>query len=124
VLGAVDRSWHGSTPPVVLSFDQRIFAFRVLTGYCPVDRVSANTLVRWDERAAELRRLSEETDPAQFAEDVTRTKFGRIDVFVLRTVSGRWRWGQLAFDPRLFDSPAFDVVALPGDVRVAIRRAG
>jgi hypothetical protein len=122
VLDVVDSSWRGDQPPVVLSYDQRLFAFRPLLGYCPVDRVSTNTLVRWDDRAAELVRLSQETDPARFADRVTRTRFGRIDVFVLRTVSGTWRWGQLRFDPRLFDTPAFDVVLLPDNVRVAIRR--
>lgn len=108
--------------PVVLSYDQRLFSFVPYSGYVAPNRLSANTLQRWDERAAEVKRLAAITDPAQFAAASRDTRFGGIDVFVLRVRDGTWRWGGAAFSPKSFDARHFHVERLPGSTVVAVRK--
>ena len=108
--------------PVVLSYDQRLFAFTDYYGYISTDRVSSNTLMRWDERAAELRRLAAITDPTAFAAATRKTAFGPIDVFVLHNSGSRYRWRDIYFSSKAFDPASFAVTKLPGGVVVAIRK--
>lgn len=108
--------------PVVLSYDQRLFAFTDYYGYISTDRVSSNTLMRWDERAAELRRLAAITDPTAFAAATRDTAFGPIDVFVLHTSGSRYRWRDIYFSSKAFDPATFEVTKLPGKVVVVVRK--
>lgn len=107
--------------PVVLANDQRLFSFLPYYGYIPPDRLSANTVVRWDDRAAEIARLARITDPGEFAAASQRTAFGPIDVFVLKSGGRTWRWKGVAFSPKVFAQPAFYVEQLSADTVVAVR---
>jgi Arabinofuranosyltransferase N terminal/Arabinofuranosyltransferase A C terminal len=109
--------------PVVLAYDQRLFAFLPYYGYTSTDRVSANTLLRWDDRAAEIKRLAAITDPAQFAAASRNTAFGPIDVFVLRATGAQWRWKSVSFSPGSFEGGAFSIEHLPGNAVVAVRKS-
>ncbi|MEV0581665.1 arabinofuranosyltransferase [Nonomuraea sp. NPDC050310] len=105
--------------PRVLSADERLFAYLPWRGFTSVDRTSANTLIRWDERRAELVRLAAVTDPQAFAEASASTAFGAIDVFVLRD----WRWRDVSFQRGQFDPARFAVVDdLPGKTVLLIRK--
>jgi hypothetical protein len=108
--------------PVVLAYDQRLFAFLPYYGYTANDRVSANTLLRWDDRYEAIKRLAAITDPTQFAAASRDTSFGPIDVFVLKRVGGQWRWKSVSFSPGAFDPNAFHVERLQANVVVAVRK--
>ncbi|WP_327087605.1 arabinofuranosyltransferase [Nonomuraea sp. NBC_01738] len=84
--------------PRTLSYDERLFAYLPWRGYVAVERTSANTLTRWDDRHAELARLAAISDPAEFARASATTRFGAIDVFVLKN----WRWNDITFRPEQF----------------------
>ncbi len=111
-----------SADPVVLANDQRLFAFYPYDGYTATDRVSANTLLKWDSRAAALKQLAAIKDPTQFAQAARTTAFGPIDVFVLKDAGATWRWKGIAFDPAAFDPAHFHIENLPGDIVVAVRK--
>ena len=120
---AVEKELGKDARPIVLSYDQRLFAFLPWYGYTATDRVSANSLLRWDDRYAELQKLARVTDPAQFAQASRETAFGPIDVFVLKRASGnRYRWKDVFFSPKAFDPATFDVRRLPSNVVVAVRK--
>lgn len=108
--------------PVVLAYDQRLFAFLPYFGYTANDRVSANTLLRWDDRYTAIKRLAAITDPTQFAAASRDTAFGPIDVFVLKRVGNQWRWKSVSFSPGAFDPNAFHVERLQAGVVVAVRK--
>jgi galactan 5-O-arabinofuranosyltransferase len=110
--------------PRTLSNDERLFAYLPWPGYIGWDRTSANSLVRFDDRQAELRRLSGISDPAEFARASVRTAFGPIDVFVLtQQDSETWAWGFTEFHPTQFDPTVFMAVqSLPNNTVVVIRR--
>jgi hypothetical protein len=108
--------------PVVLAYDQRLFAFLPYYGYTANDRVSANTLLRWDDRYEAIKRLAAITDPTQFAAASRDTSFGPIDVFVLKRVGDQWRWKSVSFSPGAFDPNAFHVERLQANVVVAVRK--
>ncbi|MGZ4593585.1 MAG: arabinofuranosyltransferase [Actinomycetes bacterium] len=114
-LGAAAR-------PVVLSYDQRLFSFVPFYGYLGPNRLSANTLQRWDDRAAEVHRLAGITDPATFARASRETRFGAIDAFVLRDAGGRWTWNGVSFSPAVFDSRFFHVETVTPKTVVAVHR--
>ncbi|MQA97511.1 MAG: hypothetical protein GEV11_23820 [Streptosporangiales bacterium] len=107
--------------PTTLSYDERLFSYYPWPGYVPPDRMATNTLARWDDREAELRRLAAVDDPQEFARRSEATRFGRIDVFVLKNQDGAWRFREVAFRPEQFRSSAFDVVHLANATVVAIR---
>ncbi|HZE30769.1 MAG TPA: hypothetical protein VE198_04945, partial [Actinoallomurus sp.] len=115
--------------PRTLSYDEQLFAFLPWRGYIGVERSASGGPVRWDDRYAELTRLSEITDPAMFAQASAHTRFGPIDVFVLHGEKPDLVWRPLGlpttlrFQPGQFDSRDFVVVDhLPGSTVVAIRR--
>lgn len=120
---AVEQQLGKDARPVVLAYDQRLFAFLPWYGYTATNRVSANSLLRWDDRYAELQKLSRVTDPAQFAQASRDTAFGPIDVFVLKGASSdRYRWKDIYFSANAFDPETFDIERLPANVVVATRR--
>jgi hypothetical protein len=132
-VGPIQRAVEGAlgkgARPRTLSYDQQLFAFLPWRGYVAVDRGSASGPSRWDDRYAELTRLSGITDPAAFAQASAHTRFGPIDVFVLRRDNADlvWRPGGVAtsarFQPRQFDPASFAVVDdLPANAVVMIRR--
>lgn len=108
--------------PVVLVYDQRLFAFTDYYGYTAVDRLSANTLTLWDARTAAIKKLAKITDPAQFAAAVDKTPYGPIDVFVLHVAGDRWQWLSVAFSPLSFDAQHFHIERLPDSTVIAVRK--
>jgi hypothetical protein len=123
VVRAVHATRGRDTDPVVLSYDQRLFAFQPWASYLPPVRSASSALIRWDDRLATVRRLAETTSPEAFASATASTPFGPIDVFVLREQGGRWYFRDVAFAPEQFSPVAFVVtVGLPDDTVVAVRK--
>ena len=108
--------------PRTLSYDERLFAYLPWPGYIAVDRTAAASTTHWDDRHAVLTRLAAITDPDVFAEATSRTRYGRIDVFVLRAGPAAWTWGDIGFRPGQFTSAHFTVRTLPNNTVLAIRR--
>lgn len=123
VRQAVEQRIGGNSLPVTLSYDYRLFAYLPWHGYISNDRTSTNALQRWDDRYAELKGLASIADPAEFAARSAGTRFGGIDVFVLSEVGGQYRWRDLAFATTAFGAADFDVLSLPQQTIVAIRRS-
>jgi hypothetical protein len=109
--------------PVVLSYDQRLFTFEPFYAYVAPNRLSANTLQRWDDRAAAIDKLTRISDAAEFATASDNTAFGGIDVFVLKAGGGRWAWRAASFSPTVFDPSQWYVEQLPDRTVVAVRKA-
>jgi hypothetical protein len=115
--------------PRTLSYDEQLFAFLPWRGYIGVQRSAAGAPARWDDRYAELTRISRIADPALFAQASAHTRFGPIDVFVLRAENSDLVWrpqgvsATLRFQFRQFDPHDFVLVTdLPANAVVAIRR--
>ncbi|MFA1546816.1 arabinofuranosyltransferase [Actinomadura chokoriensis] len=108
--------------PRTLSYDERLFAYLPWPGYIAVDRTAAASTTHWDDRHAALAALAAIPDPARFAAAAGKTRFGRIDVFILRAGSAGWMWRDIRFQPAQFDAAHFTVRTLPGNTVVAIRR--
>ena len=121
VTDAISSGLGPDARPVVLSYDQRLFVFKPYYGYLVPDRIAANSLQLWDQRAAALRQLAQIHDPAAFAAAAADTKFGPIDVFVLTDHGSTWRWNNIAFSPESFGGGAFTVRHLPHSTVVAVR---
>jgi len=119
---AVEQRLGPGAKPLTVSAYEKLFAFLPWPAYVSVERASSNTFAHWDDRVAELRRLSHITDPPAFAAASGTSRFGRIDVFVLTARRNYWAWGPLQFDPRAFDSAHWWVQQLPSNIVVAIRR--
>ncbi|HEY0541286.1 MAG TPA: arabinofuranosyltransferase [Actinoallomurus sp.] len=129
VQRAVESVLGAKARPRTLSYDEQLFAFLPWRGYIGVERTASGAPVRWDDRYAELTRLSQITDPAAFAQASAHTRFGPIDVFVLHWEKPDLVWQPLGlptmlrFQPRQFDPQHFVTVdRLPGNAVVAIRR--
>lgn len=125
IQAAVARVRGAGVRPYTLSVDERLFAYLPWQAYMGSDRTSASTLARFDDRMAELHRLTAITDPAAFARATSDTRFGPIDVFVLDRVDhGRhWAFRDADFSPSQFDPARWQIVDRPGwSVVVAIRR--
>lgn len=123
VRDAVTRVLGPDPRRVTLSIDERLFAYLPWPGYTTTSRGASGSLVLWDQRAAEIQRLTTITDPAQFAQDSAHTRFGPIDVFVLQRDGTAWTWRDQRFSPSQFDSRNWVVdTGLPDNVVVAIRR--
>ncbi|WP_067824749.1 arabinofuranosyltransferase [Actinomadura kijaniata] len=114
--------------PRTLSYDEQLFAFLPWRGYVGVDRTGTNGPVRWDDRHEQIRGLSRITDPAAFGRASSRTRFGPIDVFVLRREGDELVWkaeqspSRLAFRRTQFDPAVFTVRDLDTTTFVAVRR--
>ena len=99
--------------PVVLSGDQRLFAFYWYPNWLPTDRTSANALAQWDTRLAWLRVAATSTNPAVLSQQLADAPFGPIDVLVLR----RTRTGY-----NVSPNVSFPVSALTGPQFTATKR--
>ncbi|QIK77077.1 arabinofuranosyltransferase [Nocardioides piscis] len=111
--------------PHTLAGDERLFSFLPWRAYMGVDRTSAGTLVRFDDRMAELRRLTTISSQDEFSDATRDTAFGPIDVFVLGKVQDgkRWAMWDAEFNPAQFSSADWHVVDRPDwSVAVAVRR--
>jgi Arabinofuranosyltransferase N terminal len=129
VQRAVENVLGKHARPRTLSYDEQLFAFLPWRGYAGVERTASGGPVRWDDRYAELTRISAITDPAAFAQASAHTRFGPIDVFVLHWEKPDLVWRpvglptKLRFQPGQFDARDFVMVNhLPGNAVVAIRR--
>jgi hypothetical protein len=110
--------------PVTLSYDERLFAYKPWPAYMSVERFATNSLMKWDARYAEVKRLSAISDPVAFADATQHTKFGRIDVFLLRNArAGTYEFLNLPFTASQFGS-AWDVIQLPTGPILIIRIPG
>jgi hypothetical protein len=119
----VERELGNEATPVTLSIDERLFAYLPWKAYVPVHRPAANTFVHYDERAEELKRLAAIRDSDAFTRASEDTRYGGIDVFVLRKRGAGWAWGDVFFRPEQFDEEHWHVHdSLPEDVVVAIRQ--
>lgn len=107
--------------PRTLSYSERLFAYLPWPGYIAVDRTAASSTTHWDGRYAVLKRLSAVTDPDAFAEATSHTRYGRIDVFILRLTSTSWTWRDIHFRPAQFAAAHFTVRTLPNNTVVAVR---
>lgn len=107
-----------------LSVDLRIYMYVHWYCYTQGSAIASNSLEQFPARKQELRRLSAITEPKSFADASAHTRFGGIDVFLLRDRAGRW-WSVdgISFAPRAFRGGAFDIVDnLPSHLVLAIRR--
>jgi hypothetical protein len=108
---------------VTLTVDERLFSYLPWPAYVAIPVEGAGSLSRWPERRAEVTRLSETTDPDAFAAASANTKFGPIDVFVLRKRANGWQWDNLRFQREQFSTAHWTVVDdLPEDVVVCVRK--
>lgn len=124
IKAEVERVRGAGARPHTLATDERLFAYLPWPGYVGTGRTAANTLVRWDDRVAELNRLAAITDPGEFARATSNTEFGPIDVFVLSQQEDQsWAWDVTKFHPEQFDPTVWTAVqSLPNNVVVVIRQ--
>lgn len=114
--------------PSTLSDSDSLFAFLPYNGYMDTDRNASLAPVQWDERFADLMRLTRTTDPAAFADASAHTRFGAIDVFILYDDGAkglRWRPWRVPTTPTFqrsqFDPSRFVIKDLPGREFLAVR---
>jgi len=123
IEAAVKRVRPDDASPHTLSAQERLFSYLPWRAYSGADRTSAGTLVRFDERHAELVRLTDITDPAEFADATRHTEFGPIDVFLLNRTKKGWTFGTATFRGSQFDPAEWKVIdRLDWPVVVVIRR--
>ena len=125
IEAAVEQVRGPGARPHTLSVDERLFAYLPWRAYMGADRTSAGTLVRFDDRMAELALLARTTNPDNFDSSTKGIEFGPIDVFVLgRADDGkRYTFRDVSFSPSQFGSGAWKVVDRPDwPVVVIIRR--
>ncbi|NKZ02191.1 arabinofuranosyltransferase [Actinomadura latina] len=108
--------------PRTLSYDERLFAYLPWPGYIAADRTAASSTTHWDDRRAALAALAAVPDPDAFARAAAHTRFGPIDLFILRADATAWTWNNIHFRPAQFTSAHFTVRSLPNDTVLAIRR--
>jgi hypothetical protein len=128
VESAVRDRYGSSYRPMVVSSDERLFAYNDWYAYVAQSPTASPALDQWSQRAAELNRLAAISDPTQFAAHAADSAFGPIDVFLLKRVkdaSGAdtgqlaWRTGT-DYTPDQF-ATGFDRVDLPNDFVLFIR---
>jgi hypothetical protein len=119
---AIRRTLGPEARPVTLSPDERFFAYYPYPGYVAVARDAANSWTHFDERVAELGRLASIRDPAEFARASRNTRFGEIDVFILRAGPNAWTAVGTRFDPAQFGGAYWDITSLANGYVVAVRR--
>lgn len=129
IRGFVDSVLGKGVEPSTLSYSEQLFAYLPWHGYITVDRTATMSTVNWDKRFAQLEALSQISDPQQFAQASANTKFGGIDVFILRKESKGWVWSpedwsqSVVFQPAQFGSAQFAVDdTLPNGTVVVVRR--
>jgi hypothetical protein len=107
--------------PLTVSYSEKLFAFLPWPAYVAVEPQASNTFSRWGDRVAELNRLAALPDPETFARESANSRFGRIDVFVLRAIGDDWRWTNVTFRPALFDPAHWRVSVLANRTVLAVR---
>lgn len=120
----VDRRLGPDARPMSLSADARIYMYVHWYCYTQGSSIASSSLEQFPARKHELQRLSTITDPTAFSNASAHTRFGGIDVFLLRNRAGRW-WSvdKISFAPSAFRGGAFDIVDnLPSHLVLAIRR--
>jgi hypothetical protein len=110
--------------PTVLTTDERIFSYLPWYLYMQPSQAVSGTFVQAERRSAAITALQNETDPTRFAQMVNSMDLGPIDVFLLREdPDEKWTWrGSTRFDPKMFETPAFDVVHLQNNYVLVIRK--
>lgn len=126
IRSEVERRLGPDARPMTLSVDSRMYLYVHWYCYLEGSAYASSSLERFWDRYRELRRLSAITDPKAFADASAHTRFGGIDVFILRKRDGRlWSVYGVNFSPDAFRGGAFDMVDnLPGDLVLAIRHQG
>jgi hypothetical protein len=129
---AVQRLHGPQAQPVTLSYHESFYVYLPWPGYLPVDRGASANGVHWDDRFAELKRLAQTRDPAEFSAASASTSFGPIDVFMLREDESGWQWTAhiahnmpdetVVFTADQFGSADWEIVDLPNGYVAAIRR--
>ncbi|HEY0697196.1 MAG TPA: arabinofuranosyltransferase [Micromonospora sp.] len=123
VQQAVEKVTGPDPRRMTLSADDRLYSYLPWPGYIDNARTAGSTLSRWDDRHAELATLAGVRDPDGFARASADTRFGPIDIFVLRTTRTGLAWLDLRFDRAVFDPTHWTVVdGLPGGIVVAVRK--
>lgn len=108
---------------VTLTYDERLFAFVPWPGYVSIPIEGAGSLSRWHERRAEVTRLSQTTEPEAFAKASAATRFGPIDIFVLKSTPEGLAWDNLRFNRGQFAPEHWTVIDdLPENAVVAVRK--
>ncbi|HET6817165.1 MAG TPA: arabinofuranosyltransferase [Mycobacteriales bacterium] len=108
--------------PVALSYSEQISAYAPFNLYLGVGGFSANALSHWPDRAQELRRLAAIKSPAAFAAATAHTKYGPIDVFILRAVGhNRVAWRFVSFTREQFSPRFFASFEEPNHTAVFVR---
>src|SRR5262249_28552852 len=100
IEAAVAQRLGAAYRPMVLSEDERLFAFVDWYVYIGAGPGASPALDQWHEKAAFLRSLAD-ADPAQFVDAIAHAPYGSIDVVVLRwdTDTQGARTGQLVWRP-------------------------
>ena len=123
ITQTVDRLLGRPARPTTLSYTEGLFAYLPWDGYIAVSREASNSFEHWDDRHAALERLAAVTDPTAFAAASQHTKYGGIDVFVLSDGgAGTWDWNDVRFAPSAFAAQYWEVLHLPHDTVVAVRK--
>jgi hypothetical protein len=117
------RTTSATPDPVVLSGDQRLFAFHWYPNWLPPSRTSSNALTQWDSRFAWLKMASRTTDSAALASALGNTPYGPIDVLVLQRTDKGYRAGHITFTESALTGSGFIATeGLPLDWAVFVRR--
>jgi hypothetical protein len=115
--------------PVTLSYDERVFAYYPWYAFVTNDRTSAGLFQAFDARLPVLDDLARRTSSADLAAAMASTRFGPIDVLVLRARGSQLVWtpsaptSPVAFARSAFDGPEFTVTQLDRGVTVVVRNA-
>ncbi len=126
---AVEKVYGADPQRVALTADERLFSYLPWPGYLGTDLGGA--LANTFERHAELDKLAATTDPVAFSQASANTRYGPIDIFVLKKKDGLWTWTThmgyskapktVSFSPAQFDPKLWAVTDLPEDYVVAVR---
>jgi hypothetical protein len=121
IQAAVSEDLGRSARPATLSFDERLFAYLPWPAYMSVERLASNSLMKWDSRYAEVKRLAAIQDPNAFATASAHTKFGPIDVFVLYHRAAGYAFNNETLFRASQFATGFDVRMLDNHTLLAIR---
>jgi hypothetical protein len=122
ISAAVTTRLGANARPVIVSADDRLFAYLPWYQWVAFSPTTSPGLAQWAKRDAFIRSLATQSDPTRFAEMCAHTPFGAIDAFLLRTSGTGLRWRDLTFSQGQF-SGQFDQVPLPNDYVLYVRRS-
>ena len=111
-----------SEDPIVLSGDQRLFAFHWYPNWLPPSRTSSNASAQWDARYAWLRSAAATPESATLAQRLADTPFGPIDVLVLEKEYDGYAFKSVTFEESALMGAGFTATTgLPEDWAVFVR---